>query len=304
MPRASPTPGPRRSRPPAGRPAGRRAGHRQDAPGREDRPARAPATAPTVLHGRCDEDVQAPYAPWIDALRQYARARAQAVLERHVGAHGGELSRLARRCAPQAGASATERDRSGGRALPAVRRRRGHARRGGRGPPADALPHRRPALGRQADPAAAAGTSSRRARRTGCCSSAPTATPTSRPSTRSPPCSPTCAASPECERIGLTGLGETDVVELMESGADRPLRSDERGLARDLARETNGNPFFLTEMLRHLRGGRRDRARGRRLAADRAARRGRAARERARGRRPPRPDGSASPSAACCGWQR
>jgi tetratricopeptide (TPR) repeat protein len=57
---------------------------------------------------------------------------------------------------------------------------------------------------------------------------------------------------PGVERVALTGLGESDVVELMESGAERPLRSDELGLARDLTRETNGNPFFLTEMLRHL----------------------------------------------------
>jgi DNA-binding SARP family transcriptional activator len=57
---------------------------------------RAHGEGATVLHGQCDEEVQAPYRPWVDALRQYLENAPQAVLERHVAEHGGELTRLVR----------------------------------------------------------------------------------------------------------------------------------------------------------------------------------------------------------------
>ena len=115
--------------------------------------------------------------------------------ERHVAAHGGELSRLVPELARRSARARRARpDRRRDRALPAVRRRRRPAR-GGRPRPRRCARARRPALGRQADAAAAAPPRHRGRRDAACCSSAPTATPTSRPSTRSPTCSPTCAAS-------------------------------------------------------------------------------------------------------------
>jgi class 3 adenylate cyclase/tetratricopeptide (TPR) repeat protein len=53
-------------------------------------------------------------------------------------------------------------------------------------------------------------------------------------------------------RIELTGLDDTGVVELMESAAGYPLDEDGIELAHALYRETDGNPFFVTEVLRHL----------------------------------------------------
>ena len=48
----------------------------------------------TVLLGRCDEDVGAPYWPLAEALSHYVLSAPDAVLRAHVAGHGGELSRM------------------------------------------------------------------------------------------------------------------------------------------------------------------------------------------------------------------
>ena len=57
---------------------------------------------------------------------------------------------------------------------------------------------------------------------------------------------------PGVTRISLRGLGDVELLALMEAGAGHAV--DDNGLAlRDaLARETDGNPFFVGELLRHL----------------------------------------------------
>ncbi len=50
----------------------------------------------TVLWGAASEDLGAPYAPWIEALDRYIKGAPDEVLTRHVAAHGGEILRLAR----------------------------------------------------------------------------------------------------------------------------------------------------------------------------------------------------------------
>jgi len=57
---------------------------------------------------------------------------------------------------------------------------------------------------------------------------------------------------PTVSRMSLGGLGDLDVLALMESGANRPLESAELGLRDALMAETDGNPFFVGELLRHL----------------------------------------------------
>ena len=54
------------------------------------------------------------------------------------------------------------------------------------------------------------------------------------------------------ERVALTGLTQGDVIQLMEAAAGHEM--DELGLklADEIASETDGNPFFVAEMLRHL----------------------------------------------------
>ena len=57
---------------------------------------------------------------------------------------------------------------------------------------------------------------------------------------------------PGVSRIDLSGLDQSGVVSLMEAAAGHPLDDAGATLARALCRETDGNPFFVTEMLRHL----------------------------------------------------
>jgi tetratricopeptide (TPR) repeat protein len=54
------------------------------------------------------------------------------------------------------------------------------------------------------------------------------------------------------ERIALTGLGADEVAELLAAAAGHDLNPDGLALARELASETGGNPFFLGEILRNL----------------------------------------------------
>ncbi len=53
-------------------------------------------------------------------------------------------------------------------------------------------------------------------------------------------------------RIELTGLDDTGVVALMEAAAGHTLDDATVGLAHAVYRETDGNPFFVSEVLRHL----------------------------------------------------
>jgi class 3 adenylate cyclase/tetratricopeptide (TPR) repeat protein len=53
-------------------------------------------------------------------------------------------------------------------------------------------------------------------------------------------------------RISLAGLEDVELIELMEAAAGHSLDDDGVGLAHALRRETDGNPFFSGEILRHL----------------------------------------------------
>ena len=55
--------------------------------------------------------------------------------------------------------------------------------------------------------------------------------------------------SPGCSSSGLDSAG---VVSLMEAAAGHDLGDDAVPLAQAIYRETDGNPFFVTELLRHL----------------------------------------------------
>jgi class 3 adenylate cyclase len=54
------------------------------------------------------------------------------------------------------------------------------------------------------------------------------------------------------ERVALTGLGDTDLVELLEAVTGHDMDEIGVGLGHALLRETAGNPFFVIEILRHL----------------------------------------------------
>ena len=53
-------------------------------------------------------------------------------------------------------------------------------------------------------------------------------------------------------RINLVGLDDAGVVALMEAGAGYRLDDAAVGLAHAISRETDGNPFFVSEVLRNL----------------------------------------------------
>ncbi len=53
-------------------------------------------------------------------------------------------------------------------------------------------------------------------------------------------------------RSDLVGLDHSGVLALMEAGAGHRLDGDAVGLAHAIHRETDGNPFFVSEVLRHL----------------------------------------------------
>jgi tetratricopeptide (TPR) repeat protein len=54
------------------------------------------------------------------------------------------------------------------------------------------------------------------------------------------------------DRVHLTGLGGTEVLQLIERLAGHELGEDGLALRDVLVRETEGNPFFVGEILRHL----------------------------------------------------
>lgn len=57
---------------------------------------------------------------------------------------------------------------------------------------------------------------------------------------------------PGVGRIDLKGLGDDDLVAFLERSKGADLTEADLGLAQALYRETDGNPFFVTEVLRHL----------------------------------------------------
>jgi class 3 adenylate cyclase len=57
---------------------------------------------------------------------------------------------------------------------------------------------------------------------------------------------------PGVNRIELKGLDDTGVVAFLEAAAGQTLDAAGLGLAHAVYRETDGNPFFVGEMLRHL----------------------------------------------------
>jgi class 3 adenylate cyclase/tetratricopeptide (TPR) repeat protein len=54
------------------------------------------------------------------------------------------------------------------------------------------------------------------------------------------------------ERLSLVGLDSSGVVAYMEQAAGRALDDEDLALARAIHEETEGNPFFVREVLRHL----------------------------------------------------
>jgi DNA-binding SARP family transcriptional activator/tetratricopeptide (TPR) repeat protein len=205
----------------------------------------------SVLYGRCDEDMGIPYQPWVEALRHLAVHTPGLFLAEDVAEHARELVRL----------------------VPELARHRG-----GRppGPPGDPDMERHVLFG------AVVGLLARLGRDTPVllvledlhwadkpslhllrhviASTHPRAllaVGTYRPTDLGPdhPLADLLAAlhrEPHARRVDLHGLSDTEVVALIEADAGHAVDEAGVALAHALYQETDGNPFFTREILRHL----------------------------------------------------
>lgn len=205
-----------------------------------------------VLAGRCDEGIAAPFAPWIEILRHVMSNAPVDLLTAHVARRGGELSRL----------------------LPDLERRVGDMPP----PPAldpeterlalfdatvdllDALAGDAPTL-LVVDDAHWADAGSlallRHVVRHVPREAAILILLTYRDTDvdRSHPLAATIAdlrREPRVERFALRGISEDGIRELLAKAGGHDLDADAIELAQALTRETEGNPFFVGQVLRHL----------------------------------------------------
>ena len=211
----------------------------------------AHAEGATVLYGRCDEDLRAPYQPWVEALGHLVKEGSQRVLADHAERHGGDLARLVPALrdrvpdlpAPRESDPETERymlyaavtglldtaaeqeplllilDDLQWADMPTLSLLRHLATAGGSRAVMIVGTYRDTDLAR--DHPLAALLADLHRDRVG-------------------------------ERIGLTGLQPGEVLALMEALTGHALGEDGAELARGITRDTAGNPFFAVEFSRQL----------------------------------------------------
>ena len=205
-----------------------------------------------VLFGHCEEDLATPYQLFAEALGHYVTHAPEDQLLAHVEEHGSELARLvpalASRIPDLPPSKATDSDTERYLLFAAVV---GLLATVSEAPACRPRP-RRPPVGRQGEPAAAAPPGRGRA---GHASARPRDLSRQR-AVAVPPAHSTpwrrCTDSSGVSRIELAGLDDTGVVALMEAAAGHTLDDAGVGLAHAVYRETDGNPFFVSEVLRHL----------------------------------------------------
>jgi class 3 adenylate cyclase len=201
-----------------------------------------------VLWGACSEELAVPYEPWIQICTHVVEHAPQELLQRHMESHGGELSRLVRRLAqrvpdlpaPQASDPETERYLL----FNAVAGLLGEA--------AEAVP-----LCVVLDDLHWADAQSLallkhllRAHEQG--SLQLIATFRDSELGKEHPLTGVLAdmrREQGIQRIALHGLGPDEVAEFMTAAAGHELEADAVELAAQIASETDGNPFFVGEIL-------------------------------------------------------
>jgi predicted ATPase len=205
----------------------------------------------TVLYGRCDEDLGVPHQPWAQALRHFVAEAPRAVLRAHVERHGGDLARLA----PDLGDRVLDLP-SPRQSDPETERYLLYAAVAGL---LEGAGEQEPVVLILDDLQWADGPSLSLLRHvvTAGASMRLLVVGAYRDSdlSRDHPLTALLAdlhREQGVERLKLTGLEAGDVLALMESAAGHEMDEDGRALAREIARETAGNPFFAGELLRHL----------------------------------------------------
>jgi class 3 adenylate cyclase/tetratricopeptide (TPR) repeat protein len=210
----------------------------------------AAARGSVVLYGRCDEDRSIPYQPWLDALAHLCLSAPDVLLREHVEERGGELARLVPALAARVDLPArqevdpeTEQYLLFGAVVDLIGRVATYA------PLLVVL-----------DDLHWADHGSLRLLKYFAAAERPTRSHvvaiyrdsdvSANPSLRD-----TLAALYRelgVEIVALDGLDHDGVFELLEASAGHELDEDGRTLRDRLLAETDGNPFFVTETLRHL----------------------------------------------------
>ncbi len=205
-----------------------------------------------VVLGRCDEHVAAPHAPWTELLRSIVTGGADDVIVEHVAHHGGELARLvpelARRAPDAPPPTSTDPDTERLLLFDAVV---DILQRSAEPQPIVVL----------LDDAHWADAGSVHLLRHVVSHLDPDThilvlvTYRDTDIDRSHPLSGALDdlhRAAGAERIPLHGLDEAGMRAFLEAAGGNPLESAGIELAQRLAAETDGNPFFVTEVLRHL----------------------------------------------------
>jgi class 3 adenylate cyclase len=205
----------------------------------------------TVLYGRCDEDLAVPYQPWAQALGDLVKESPQALLDAHLERHGGDLARLV----PALGDRVDE--------LPPPRQSDPETERYLLYAAAAALlegaAEEEPLLLILDDLHWADSPTLSLMRHVVTAGAAiPVMVVGTYRDTDLSHDHPLTALLADLhreeggERIKLTGLQSEHVLALMEALAGHEFDEDGSALAREITRETAGNPFFAVELLRHL----------------------------------------------------
>jgi class 3 adenylate cyclase/tetratricopeptide (TPR) repeat protein len=204
-----------------------------------------------VLYGRSDEELAVPYQPWTEALRHLVQHADEQVLRDHVAERGGELARLvpdlghrvADLPAPQPSDADAERYLLYGAVVSLLARVSTlvpvivvlddlHWA----GKPSLQLLRHVVAAG---EPMRVLIVSTHRDHDLGVDSPLPDLLAKFH-------------RDPSVQRIALSGLKDTDVIEIFEVASGSPVDEEGASVARSIQRETDGNPFFVTELVRHL----------------------------------------------------
>jgi class 3 adenylate cyclase len=208
------------------------------------------AEGATVLAGRCDEDLGVPYQPFVHALRHLVDHTPGSHLSRRLGRYGGELTRLV--------PDLTERAPGLGAPLHADPETEQYRLFDAVAAWLDATAAEAPLLLVLDDLQWAAKPTLlllRHIVRTGEHRLLIVGTYRDTELSRTHPLSGLLAdlrRDGEAERIALTGLDAAGVAAFLEQAAGNELSEDDWELARAIHGETEGNPFFVGEVVRHL----------------------------------------------------
>ena len=209
------------------------------------------ADGATILFGHCAEGLAVPYQPWVEVLSHLVEHAPEDLLTAHVDAHGTILARLVpalcRRLPDVAGGDTTGMaDGERFALLEAIRGLLTDAARQGLVVILDDLQW--------------ADTASLQVLRHLLVGGTPPpmlviVTYRDTDLSRDHPLTPFLAdlrREPWVHRAALRGLSDKELLALMEGAAGHEMEADGLALARALHEETDGNPFFTGELLRHL----------------------------------------------------